>query len=234
MTGFTPHPGTPGCVLFDVDGTLIDSYRLYLESYARALQPYLGRIPQHAEVARQRPSSERHFLIEWLGPEQGAACHTAMCEAYEELHSTFCEGVYDGVPEMLAAFRAAGVPMGVVTGKGRRAWEVTERELQLGHFAVVITEDEVSRPKPDPGGLLMAAREMSAEPAETLYIGDSASDMAAARSAGMMAGAALWPKTAPGEKDAFRGEVGSHNPDWFFDQPADLVRLLAPGAASWT
>jgi pyrophosphatase PpaX len=228
------HSDRPTRVLFDVDGTLIDSYRLYLEAYARALQPYLGRIPEHAEVARQRPSSERHFLVEWLGPEQGAACHTAMCEAYEELHASYCDGVYDGVREMLEDLRAAGILIGVVTGKGRRAWEVTERNLGLGPFEVVITEDEVSRPKPDPHGLLLAMREMGTLPAETLYVGDSASDMSAARAAGMMAGAALWPKTAPGEKDEFIGEISFHHPDWHFDRPADVAGLLTSGAEGWT
>jgi len=223
-----PHPVRPAVLLFDVDGTLIDSYRLYLESYARALQPYLGRLPAHAEIALQRPSSERHFLIEWLGAEQGAACHTAMCEAYEELHGAYCEGIYEGVREMLDACRTAGVPMGVVTGKGRRAWSVTERELGLGPFAVVITEDEVSRPKPDPQGLLLAAEVMGAAPESTLYIGDSASDIAAARAAGMMAGAALWPKTAPGEKDAFIREIEPHRSQWFFERPAEITALLAP------
>jgi pyrophosphatase PpaX len=216
----------PGAILFDVDGTLIDSYRLYLEAYRRALVPYVGRLPDHAEIAAQRPSSERHFLVEWLGYEKGVECHAAMCAAYEDLHRAYCEGIYEGVREMLSALRAAGVPVGVVTGKGRRAWEVTERELGLGPFAVVVTEDEVELPKPHPGGLHTALEVINVEPGEVIYVGDSVSDAAAARAAGLLVGAALWPKDAPGERAAFLQEIAEYEPDWAFERPADVTRLL--------
>jgi pyrophosphatase PpaX len=221
-------PPRPRSVLFDVDGTLIDTYRLYLEAYGRALRPYLGRLPAHEEVAAQQPSSEKRFLVDWLGEEAGIACHEAMCSAYEELHRSHCEGAYDGVREMLTALRAVEVPMGVVTGKGRRAWEVTERELGLGPFLVVITEDEVEHPKPDPGGLLKAVESLACRPGETIYVGDSVSDMAAARAAGVRAGAALWPKTEPDDRARFLAALEEHRPDWILERPADLTRLLAP------
>jgi pyrophosphatase PpaX len=220
--------GRPTAALFDVDGTLVDTYRLYLEAYSRALRPYIGRIPEHAEIASQRPSSERRFLIDWLGEEHGVACHAAMCSAYEELHRSFCGGVYDGVREMLDALRAVSVPIGVVTGKGRRAWEVTESEVRLGPFEVVITEDDAEHPKPDPGGLIRALDLMSASAAETVYIGDSLSDLAAARAAGMPAAAALWPKTEQEDREQFLVGARDYEPDWILERPADVTRLLAP------
>ncbi len=220
--------GRPTTVLFDVDGTLIDTYRLYLEAYGRALRPYMGRLPDHAEIAAKRPSSERRFLIDWLGEEQGIACHAAMCSAYEELHRSFCGGVYDGVREMLDALRAVGVPIGVVTGKGRRAWEVTESEVRLGPFGVVITEDDTEHPKPDPGGLLMALERMGATAEETVYVGDSLSDLAAARAAGVRAAAALWPKTEPDDRERFLDGAHEYEPAWILERPADVTRLLAP------
>jgi pyrophosphatase PpaX len=220
-------PTAPAGILFDVDGTLIDSYRLYLEAYRRALVPYVGRLPDHAEIAAQRPSSEKHFLVQWLGPERGEECHAAMCTEYEQLHRAYCDGIYDGVREMLTALRAAGVPVGVVTGKGRRAWEITERELGLGPFAVVITEDEVDLPKPDPGGLRAALEVIPLDPGAVLYVGDSVSDAAAARAAGLLVGAALWPKDVPGERETFLQEIAPYGPDWAFERPADITKLLA-------
>ena len=59
-------------ILFDVDGTLLDSYRLYLESYRRAVQPVLGYAPDDSELIARNPSSEGHFLRAWLGEEVGA------------------------------------------------------------------------------------------------------------------------------------------------------------------
>jgi pyrophosphatase PpaX len=223
----TQNPWTPSAVLFDLDGTLIDTYHLYLESYRRALEPVIGRAIGPEDVAEQRPSSERHFLEDWLGAEQAAACHASMLEHYRVLHGAMCEGIYDGVREMLAALRAAGIPLGIVTGKGRAAWEITARSLDLGRFEVVVTEDDATEPKPHPGGLQKALAALGVEPAAAAYIGDSPGDLEAGRRAGMRVGGALWPKTAPGEPAQFRAAVARFEPDWHFERPADVTRAFA-------
>jgi HAD superfamily hydrolase (TIGR01509 family) len=222
------RPERPSTVLFDVDGTLIDTYRLYLEAYSRALRPYVGRSPAHTEIAEQRPSSEKRFLTDWLGARDGETCHAAMCDEYETLHPTHCEGAYEGVREMLLALRTVGVGVGVVTGKGRRAWDVTEREMRLGPFAVVVTEDDVRHPKPDPEGLLRAIEALGVRPEETVYIGDSVTDVEAARAAGLRAAAALWPKSEPEDRSAFLAAIERFTPDWVFERPSDVTRLVAP------
>ena len=215
-------------LLFDVDGTLVDTYRLYLESYRRALAPHLGYAPADEEIVARSPSSENRFLADWVGAERAAECRAAVRRHYEELHGALCEGLYEGVREMLDHLRSAGIPLGVVTGKGRRAWEVTERALGLGEFAAVVTDDDVEEPKPHPGGLLAAAARLGAAPAETVYVGDSLSDLEAGRRAGMRVGAALWPKSAPGEREAFLGRIRPLAPDWTFERPSDLSRAFAP------
>jgi pyrophosphatase PpaX len=220
------HP-TLQAILFDLDGTLIDTYRLYLEAYSRALRGVLGRELTPDDVAARHPSSERRFLEEWLGAERAAECHAAMVTHYEALHASLCEGIYDGVREMLQALRSAGYRLGIVTGKGRAAWEVTARHVQLGRFEVVVTEDDAAEPKPHPGGLLDAARALGVQPSAAAYIGDSTGDIEAGRRAGMRVGAALWPKTAPGEAAHFRDLVAHHRPDWEFERPADVTRALA-------
>jgi pyrophosphatase PpaX len=217
---------TPLAILFDVDGTLIDTYRLYLESYRRALHPYLGYLPSVEEFIARRPASERHLLAGWIGEESAAACRAEMSRHYEELHAALCEGMYDGVREMLSALRAAGVPVGVVTGKGRHAWEVTANAVDLGDFDIVITDDDVTEPKPHPGGLVAAATAMAVDRARTLYIGDSMVDMEAAGLAGMRIGAALWPKTAPEDRAEFLRGLQRWTPDWLFERPADVTRLF--------
>ena len=128
---------------------------------------------------------------------------------------------------MLAALRSAGFPLGVVTSKGRRAWEVTTSHLDLGEFAVVLTEDDVAAPKPHPEGLLAAAAALDLPPERVVYIGDSLGDLKAARAAGMTFGATLWPKTAPGEREQFLARLGPLAPEWTFDRPADVSRAFA-------
>jgi pyrophosphatase PpaX len=221
------HPEPVRAVLFDLDGTLIDTFHLYLEAYSRALEPHLGRRPTAEDWTGRRISSERHFLAEWLGDEGGRECHAAMQRHYEALHGALCEGAYDGVREMLAGLRSAGYPVGIVTGKGRRAWEVTRDAVDLGAFEVVVTEDDVEFPKPHPAGLTVALEAMGVAPGAAVYIGDSVTDMEAGREAGMRVAGALWPKTAPGEKETFTEQIRRWQPAWLFERPADVVRTLA-------
>jgi pyrophosphatase PpaX len=217
----------PGVLVFDLDGTLVDTWRLYMEAYRRALAPHLERTPTEAEIVARAPTSERRFLAEWVGPEAAEHCHAAMVEHYVALHDTHCEGLYEGVREMLDALAAAGVPLGVVTGKGRRAWETTARSLDLDRFEVVVTDDDVRHPKPHPEGLRAALEAMEADAGVAAYIGDSRGDLEAGRNAGMRTAAVLWPKTASGERERFLDEIAPLEPDWTFDRPADLTRTFA-------
>lgn len=217
----------PRAILFDLDGTLIDTYRLYVECYQRALEPHLGYAPTEQEIAARRPSSERRFLDAWVGPERGARTHARVQELYAERFAHACEGPYDGVPEMLAALRTAGYPLGIVTGKSRAAWEVTRTHLDLGGFGVVVTDDDMPAAKPDPAGLLLAAEGLGIVPAHVVYIGDGTADLQAGRGAGMQTGAALWPKTAPGEVERFIDAIAALAPEWSFAHPGEVTRAFA-------
>lgn len=219
--------GPPAAVLFDLDGTLIDTYRLYLECYRRALEPHLGYAPADEEIAARRPASERALLTEWLGEERGRASHAEMRRLYGELFRTMHEGTYPGVHEMLSALRTAGLRLAIVTGKGRDAWDVTRGHAGLGEWDVVITDDDVHAAKPDPGGLVAAADALGIAPERAVYIGDSTADMKAGRNAGMRIGAALWAKTAPGEADEFVRRIDALRPDWIFARPSDVTRAFA-------
>ncbi len=211
-------------VLFDLDGTLIDSGALYAECYRRAFASVLDQLPSWEEMMTRRPASERHFLIEWLGDELGDRVHREVCDAYDAMAGELLGGFYDGVPELLEELAARGVPMGIVTGKSRRAYEATCRCVDLTRFFdVVIVEDDVPAPKPDPTGLTRALRELEAEPHEAIYVGDTPMDAEAAHRAGMIGASALWCRP-PADRERVAAKLGSRV--WPLRMPADLLARM--------
>lgn len=223
--GSGEEKGRGTVVLFDLDGTLIHTKRLYVECYRQAVLPYVGRELTDEEILALRPRSETRFLRDVVGEARLEACMEDFYRAYEALHDTHFRGIYPGVPELLAALRRAGVPLGIVTGKSRRAWEITAARMALGSFDVLVFDDDVAEPKPDPRGLRLALERLGADPAGALYLGDSVSDVEAAAAAGVRPAAALWAKKAE-EREAFVARVA----DWgalLFVTPGEVAGYVA-------
>ncbi len=215
-------------ILFDLDGTLIATRRLYVEAFSRALEPYVGLRLSETEIMSRKPRAERRFLREIVGPEHAPECLERFYEHFEALHSTHFQGVYEGVPELLAALRSRGVPLGLVTGKSRRAWRITREHVELGSFHVEVLDDDVPDQKPDPSGVRQAVSALNVAPEEVVYVGDSLTDVEAARGAGVRAGAVLWCKKEE-ERDRFRREAEAMDAR-ILPRPESVVELpLSPG-----
>ncbi len=210
-------------VLFDLDGTLVSTKKLYLEAYRRALEAQLQRMPTVDEIIALRPRAELRFLRDLVPPELYDACLRDFRRFYAELHETHFGGIYDGVSEMLAALRAHGVRVGVVTGKSRASWEAWLGRTELGPFDVTVFDDDVRQPKPDPEGLRLAVDALGLVPADAAYVGDALRDVEAAVAAGMLPVAALWPKK-PEELEAFAARTAAAGAVTAAS-PADVVRL---------
>jgi len=214
------------CVLFDVDGTLIDTWDLYIESFLRSLETHVGRRLTLEELAALHPTSELRVLRQVLASDDELPqAHEGFLSHMRSLHPELYAGVYDGVPGMLAALRSRGLVLGLVTGKSRGAWAVTAPLAGLGEFAVAIMDDDVSHPKPAPDGLLAALAAVAADPAETVYVGDSVNDARAARAAGVRFAAALWAKS-DAERAPFVEKVVAEGAWALVPGPAALVELL--------
>ena len=208
-------------VVFDLDGTLIATRQLYVAAYAAALAPVVGRHLSEDEIMARRPGAETVFLPEVAGAAAADTCLADFYVHYANLHGEHFRGIYGGVPDMLSCLRARQVPVGLFTGKSRRAWNITRQHADLGPFAAGVFGDEVERQKPAPDGVVQAATQLGVPPDEVIYIGDAASDLAAAGAAGCRAGAVLWSKRDD-ERDAFRQQAAQADAVTF-DTPADLA-----------
>jgi len=214
-----------GPVLFDLDGTLIDSAPDLAGAgddmrIARGL-PALG-------VAHFRPmvgSGARGMVGQAFGvtpdDERFTALRDEFLQRYEQ-RMTQATRIFEHMQPVIDALDAAGRPWGVVTNKATRFAAPLLQALQLGErAATLICGDTTAHAKPHPEPLLEAARRLGAEPASCLYVGDDLRDVVAGRAAGMTTVVAAWGYLGLGDA------VDTWNADHIVHDGADLLKLLA-------
>ncbi len=184
-------------VLFDLDGTLLDT----LVDLAAALNRALAQLglPQHSRQAcchlvgdGARLLCERALPDDERRPEQIERLLHLFSADYAQ-NWAVATRVFDGIDALLAGLRARGVRLGVLSNKPDRYMSAIQRHFfpDTGFENFRGQREGVAR-KPDPAGALLAAREMGLPVAEFLYVGDSCVDMQTAVRAGMVACGALW------------------------------------------
>jgi phosphoglycolate phosphatase-like HAD superfamily hydrolase len=122
---------------------------------------------------------------------------------------------HDGVRELLAALRAAGYRVGVVTAEGAAEWRAAAGRAGLEEPDVVAGDG--------PSGLREAAAALEEDAAAVAFVAGSPESLRAAREAGMRVGAALWAGGGEVGREALRAE----RPDWLFERPSDVTRRFA-------
>ncbi|PTX94405.1 HAD family hydrolase [Opitutus sp. ER46] len=162
-------------VVFDFDGTIVNSLPLVLASIAHALAPF-GGAPTMDIFARLGGPPER-FLPELLADPRHAPEALARMDAYHQANNHLLE-VFPGATTLLAQLAAAGIKTAVWTGRDRLSTELLLPTLGLQpHFATVVCGDDLATHKPDPAGLREIMRRLSIQPAETLFVGDADVDV---------------------------------------------------------
>ncbi len=183
---------SPGMILIDLDGTLVDSVP-DLAYCVDVMMVRLGR-PPHGETAVRDwvgNGVERLVRRALVGQLEGEPSDADFARAYPiflELYAANTSErsfLYPGVREGLDWLRAQGYPLGCVTNKAAQFTEPLLKDLGIyDHFGLVVSGDSLPRKKPDPMPLLHAAAHFGVEPADALMVGDSVSDVKAARAAG--------------------------------------------------
>ena len=218
---------SPFAVVFDLDDTLIATRRLYTEAYLRVLEPQHGRLTE-AELTALRPGPETQFIPSVIAAERAEESLEQFYYWYEALHPHAFEGLYTGVPEMLAALDAAAIRIAVFTGKSRRSWQISSRHVQLPGVTAFVFGDEIERQKPAPDGIVKALELLGCLSEHSAYVGDSPLDIAAAKAAGALPIAALWSRQGA-DREAFAKATLSEG-GVAFETPLELARWLTrPG-----
>jgi pyrophosphatase PpaX len=179
-------------VLFDLDGTLIDSGPMIIASMKHAAQTVLGREFPDEELAAAVGGPGLVAQMRALDP----ARVDALVEAYREHNEPAHDGLeaFWEVVEVLPRLRAEGRRLGIVTAKRRASVQLAFDRLPglESNFDVVIGAEDTERHKPDPDPVLEALARLGAAPADAAYIGDSPFDIRAAKAAAVYAVAVAW------------------------------------------
>ncbi|MFI7603134.1 HAD family hydrolase [Actinoplanes sp. NPDC049681] len=177
----------PAAVLFDMDGTLVDSEKVWDVALGELAAHAGGTLSEAARLAMIGGSmaTSMRILREDLGqPDRDEPADVEWLE--RRVEELFAEGLVwrPGAMELLRAVREAGLPTALVTSTGRRLVEVALETLGRENFDAVVCGDEVSAPKPDPAPYRTAAQLLGVPIAECVAIEDSPTGMASAVASG--------------------------------------------------
>jgi pyrophosphatase PpaX len=206
-------------VLFDLDGTVVDSGSIILASMRHATREVLGEEYADEELMQAvgGPGLEAQMAV--FAPDQVDELVRVYRAHNEPLHDEL--EACAGMESVLVRLQEEGRRLGVVTAKRRSTVELAFARVPLAHlFETIVGGDETTRHKPDPEPLLLAAERMGADPAQTAYVGDSPFDILAAKAAGMYAIAVTWGRIHD------RAKLEQVEPDAIVDRPAELLEYV--------
>jgi pyrophosphatase PpaX len=206
-------------VLFDLDGTLVDSGAIILASFKHAARTVLARDVEEEQIAALVGGSNLHDQMRVLSPAHVDELVRVYREHNRPLHDEL--QAFEGVEELMETLSEQGRKLGIVTAKGRQTVDLAFGVLSLErYFDAVVTADMTDRHKPDPAPVLKALELLESEPADAAFVGDSPYDIAAGKAAGVFTVAVSWGKIHPEERLL---EAGA---DLLVHSPRELLDVL--------
>jgi len=206
-------------VLFDLDGTVIDSGAIILASMRHAAKEVLGAEPPDEELMAAVGGPGLEAQMHALAPDHVEELVSVYRAHNEPLH----EGLVccPGIDDLLVRLKDEGRPLGIVTAKRRKTVDLAFAQIPLEHlFETVVGGDETARHKPDPEPLLLALRRLGADPGDTAYVGDAPFDIKAAKAAGVFSIAVTWGGIHSRER------LEAESPDAIVDSAEELYAQL--------
>jgi pyrophosphatase PpaX len=205
-------------ILFDLDGTLIDTNDLIITTYLHTLDKYYPK------------QYKREDILPFIGPTLHEAFGSIDPDRVEEMileYRTFNIANHDelvkefaGVLETVQTLKEKGYKLGIVTTKRH---DVTMKGLRLMNldalFEVIIAYDHVSKTKPDPEPIFKALEQLNSTPEETIMVGDNHHDILAGKNAGTLTAGCAWSIKG-------REYIAKYEPDYILENMMDLITIL--------
>jgi pyrophosphatase PpaX len=216
-------------ILFDLDDTLLDSLTARTQALQRVFNAADITSMTAAGFLANLPGISFDAALRQLGIAEKARADLFTIYRRTYWLETHPLRLYPGVREMLEELRRQGLILGIVTAKARNVefegtrigclGELNEMGI-AGFFKTVVGFEDVEKPKPHPEGVLLALKDLRAAPAATLLVGDSPSDIQAARAAGCFSCRAVW-----GIEN--RGFVDDTAADYTAYHPGDVFSIVS-------
>lgn len=197
LTGVSCRLSTQGCVLFDLDGTLVDTAADF-EAVLQVLCAEQGVAPPaYASIHATVSSGARALISLAFGLEPTSGQFETLLQHFLNMYAQQIEStrstLYPGMSFLLQQLDAHAVPWGVVTNKPMRFSEPLLHQLQLHkRCSVLVCPDHVAKSKPDPEPLFLACERVLRKPESSIYVGDHPRDITAGKAAGMKTIAAAY------------------------------------------
>jgi pyrophosphatase PpaX len=204
-------------VLFDLDGTLIDSGEIILSSFRHATNTVLGRQIPDEVLAAAVGGSNIYDQMRAFDEERVDELVRVYREHNEPLHDDLV--AFEGIERVLDRFKTEGRQLGIVTAKRRKTVDLAFAILPLErYFDTVVTSEQTENHKPHPEPVLTALDRLGSKSEEAAFVGDSPFDMGAGRAAGVFTVGVSWGKIHPVERLRETGaDAVVHSPEELID-----------------
>jgi len=210
-------------VIFDMDGTLISTEAVIVHCVNETSKKYLKRTLPQGDAFWTLGPPARNIIKGFTSGLPGKPVKEAVEDYLSCYRNNFPDKtiLFRGIPRLLQKLRTSGRRLAVVTAEERSLMEFNLATLGLkDNFDILVSRDDVLKPKPDPEGIRLALREMKTKPEESVMIGDAATDILAGTNAGLRTGLTTW---AP----QFQGDLSKARPDYEFHTVEQLARFFA-------
>ncbi|MBJ6360788.1 HAD-IA family hydrolase [Paenibacillus sp. GCM10012307] len=206
-------------VLLDLDGTILDTNELIIQSFLHALKEVAPTEFAREQLIQSMGLPLQVQLQRFSGLEDVSHLEAAYRVRNRELHDELvC--LFPNVLEVIESLHQAGIQIGVVTTKVRMSTERSLKFLQVPDvFGAVITVEDVVHPKPHPEPVLKALERLGGDPGSTLMVGDSPVDMMSAVSAGVIPVGVAWSL----KEEALLWEAGAR---FMLNDMRDLYEII--------